>query len=85
MPQALCPVLRQTVSTSAIALLLVAGPILPGVDELVGAIQSAMAAPAGGGGATTSGGTKAGTGAAGTGTSGGGAAAGGPRLTGIGK
>ncbi|HKW54742.1 MAG TPA: hypothetical protein VJO12_13705, partial [Stellaceae bacterium] len=62
MRQALRPVRRQTVSTSAIALLLIAGPIVPGFDRHGGLIKSAMAASGGGGGGATSGGGKGGTG-----------------------
>src|SRR6266478_1396481 len=76
MQQALCPVMRQVITTSAVALLVVAGPIAPGFDTHYGALKSAMAAPGSGSGTTGSGATSGGTGAAGTGASGGTGAAG---------
>ena len=60
MRQALRPILRPVMTTSAVALLVAAGLIAPRLDTQYGAVKSAMAAAA----ATGSGGTSAaGTGA----------------------
>src|SRR5216683_2802504 len=76
MRQALRPVLRQAASSSAMALLLVAGPIAPGFDTHYGALKSAVAATGSVGGATGSGAASGGTGAAGAGAAGGAGGAG---------